>query len=323
MLTLKLKKHFRITVGLILFACSNNVSTNELNWLAKDRLLISLSSKESTHRQHLLYNIHDQTISTFAEADRYKSYALSYTGRNILWYDDISMKFGSVERPLSKLRNIPKWITPPEDLDDYEKEHLSFELAAAWINDRYFLVSQSYLFTGRSMCMLFDTRDKKWIKGIKDISLTCPEHGGYLSIKNLQKDVLLITESAEGVLLHSLWGVSDKILNFPRWNLVGGYMRIYTHSNNAGKLFIASPCMLTSETPYPTELCKNQDSDTEILFSYNIRSQRITLVAKNMQPYASVNSYEPGTIAWLNNRKICISRLGKTFCKKISAHQQK
>ncbi|VAW60097.1 hypothetical protein MNBD_GAMMA11-1184 [hydrothermal vent metagenome] len=315
-----LKKYALIITSLILPACCSSTLANELNWLRKDKLLISLDMKEPAHRQHLLYDIQKQAITPLAKADKYRAYSLSYTGRNILWYDTTSLRFGPVEKPLSKQHNIPVRITPPEDLDDYEKKHLTFDLAAAWINDRYFLVSQAYRFTGRSACMLFDSYDKKWKNNINNTPFTCPEHSARLSMKNLQKNILLITESTEGALLHSLWSTTNNTPGFPLWNLAGGYMRIYTHSGNSDKLLIASPCILTSSTLYPGELCKDQGNDTEMLFSYDIRSQSITMIAENLPPYASINSYEPGTVAWLNNSKICISRSKKIFCKKISPY---
>jgi len=173
---LRLGKNTLIIVSLILSICYNNTTANEINWVHKNKLLINPNVVKTAHPHHLLYDTQKQTVISLDKTDAYRAYSLSYTGHNILWYNDSSLRFGPTEKAPGKQHKIPVWITPPQDLDNYEKKHLTFDLTAAWINDRYFLISQAYHFTGRSACMLFDTQTKKWTKSIENARITCPEH---------------------------------------------------------------------------------------------------------------------------------------------------
>ncbi|VAW68871.1 hypothetical protein MNBD_GAMMA10-1180 [hydrothermal vent metagenome] len=320
---LRLGKNTLIIVSLILSICYNNTTANEINWVHKNKLLINPNVVKTAHPHHLLYDTQKQTVISLDKTDAYRAYSLSYTGHNILWYNDSSLRFGPTEKAPGKQHKIPVWITPPQDLDNYEKKHLTFDLTAAWINDRYFLISQAYHFTGRSACMLFDTQTKKWTKSIENARITCPEHTSGMIMENLQKNIVLITQNAEGVLLHNLWSIADKHPVLPEWNLSGGYIRVSSYANNPDSLLIASPCKLTSNKPYPAALCKNlKGDDTETLFDYKITSQSITIIEQNLPPYGAISRYDPGTIAWFKKKSICIKKSEKNSHARITKEPQ-
>lgn len=320
-------KNILVFLGLILIAGFNCALANQLNWLNKDELLIGIDNKDLDQSHFVIYNIQQHISIPLPKPDGYQSYSLSYTGKNILWYSETNFYFASIGKIPDKPYNIPKWIEPPKDLDSYERQHLSFDLAAAWLDDRYFLISQSYRFMGKSACKLFDTQSKRWLTHIDNKSFICPEHGSYLSLKNLQKNLLLVTETAEGVSFNKLWKTNAKIATLPKWNLNGGYMRIYSDANNPNKLFIASPCGLKTSAAFPAPLCMNiQGDDTEMLFSYNINNHNIEIISHNLPPYAAINPYTPGSIVWLENDKICLRSSDKVLCTqipRIPRHPQK
>jgi hypothetical protein len=306
-----------IKIGLSLIIGFNSALANQVTWLNKDEIFIGIDNNaEQLH--YFIYNIQQHISTPLIKPDGYQNYSLSYTGENILWFNESGFYFSSINKTPNKHYNIPRWIEPPNDMDAYEKQHLSFELAAAWLDDRYFLISQSYRFMGKSSCKLFDTQSKRWLTHIDNKTLICPEHGLYLSLKNLQKNLLLVTESTEGVLLNQLWRTNARAIELPRWNINGGYMRIYRDANSPDKLLIASPCTLKASDVFPAPLCKNIQGDAaETLFSYNIINQKIEIINRNLPAYAAINPYTSGSIAWLENNKICLKNSNKISCTKI------